>query len=417
MNGRRQLLPSTQEDQSSDLQGLRGNRGSNHGLQRTQRRKVTQLACDNCRTKKTSCDGERPVCDSCSRRSLSCVYSADTSRKSLRLQISQLQQEVDDGKALIERLRILPESEALEALRALRASTPHSLAPVASSSSVLGGGLAHRRPSDLLANRVLLPPTQSGMESEFQISHPFAYPVLEPLDPDSANVYGWFSPVPEPQGSGRQETSGINLQLPAPFRQENATGTSSSAPNASPDRGQLAAQLKNLTMSHWSRTPIDDEFTSKILSHFFAAHYPIFACFDAQQFLDDLVERRLDYCSPFLVTSVLTLACQSYTTFDMRSASFSVAFQQEAKILWTAERSHDNALNLAAMCYLAMAAGMSGHEDMAFALLKDIRAMATRMNLFGVQPTDELLGVFHQLPLEKFKAMATAAWGTYGWLT
>ncbi|KAK2040168.1 hypothetical protein LZ31DRAFT_558122 [Colletotrichum somersetense] len=415
MSGLRKLLPGTQEDQSSDLQGLRG-KGSNHGLQRTQRRKVTQLACDNCRAKKTSCDGERPVCDSCSRRSLSCVYSADTSRKALKLQISQLQQEVDDSKALIERLRILPESEALEALRALRKSTPHPLEPAALS-PVLGCGLARRRPSNLLASRGLLPPSQSDMESELQISHPFAYPVLESLDPDSINVYGWFSSVQDLRGSGRHETSGINLQFPSPSRQETATGRAYSTPSAFPDRDRLAAQLRNLTMSYWSRTPIDDEFTSNVLSHFFTAHYPIFACFDAQQFLDDLVERRLDYCSPFLVTSVLTLACQSYTTFDVRSASFSVAFQQEGKLLWTVERSHDNALNLAAMCYLAMAAGISGHEDLAFALLKDIRAMATRMDLFGVWPTDELLRVFHQLPLEKFKAMATAAWGTYGWLT
>ncbi|KAK2006708.1 hypothetical protein LZ32DRAFT_79142 [Colletotrichum eremochloae] len=404
MSHLRKLLPAGPEDRDAQLQGLQGRDSNQEQPQRQKRKAPVRIACINCRAKKISCDGKEPMCGSCSRRSLICVYGEDTSRKALRLQISRLQQEVDDNKTLIQRLKTLSEDEAIETLRALRASTPAAVLPTSD------GGLTRSRPSDLSVNRALLPPTQSSVESELQMLHPFAYPVLEPLNLDSTDVHGWFTGKPD-------ITSTANLLLPSPLRQEAVTGRSSSTPNAFPGREQFAAQLKNLTMSYWSRTPIDNELTSDILSHFFTAHYPIFACFDAHQFLDDLVERRLDYCSPFLVTSVLTLACQSFTTFDVRSASFSVAFQQEAKVLWNAERSHDSALNLAAMCYLAMASGMSGHEDLASALLKDIRAMATRMNLFGAQPTDELLQVFYQLPLEKFKAMAAAAWGTYGWLT
>jgi hypothetical protein len=85
--------------------------------------------------------------------------------------------------------------------------------------------------------------------------------------------------------------------------------------------------------------------------------------------------------------------------------------------LWHAERSNDDPITLAAMCYLAMAAGMSGREDLGVLLLGDIRAMAPRMNLFGARPSNEVLKTYHQLLPEQLKAIAAAAWGAYGWLT
>jgi hypothetical protein len=92
-------------------------------------------------------------------------------------------------------------------------------------------------------------------------------------------------------------------------------------------------------------------------------------------------------------------------------------FEQDAKALWQAERSNDRPVNLAAMCYLAMATGMSGDEDAAVALLTDIRAMVARMNLFGTSPSRQDLEEFHKLPPADFRAMAAAAWGAYSWLT
>jgi hypothetical protein len=66
---------------------------------------------------------------------------------------------------------------------------------------------------------------------------------------------------------------------------------------------------------------------------------------------------------------------------------------------------------------LSMASGMGGREDFMLQLIEDIRAMAARMNLFGTRVSDETLKTFHQLPPDKFRASAAAAWGAYGWLT
>ena len=69
------------------------------------------------------------------------------------------------------------------------------------------------------------------------------------------------------------------------------------------------------------------------------------------------------------------------------------------------------------MTFLSMSGRMAGREDLMLQTLADIRAMAARMNLFGVRVSDEALKSFHQLSPDKFRALATAAWGAYGWLT
>jgi hypothetical protein len=69
------------------------------------------------------------------------------------------------------------------------------------------------------------------------------------------------------------------------------------------------------------------------------------------------------------------------------------------------------------MVCLSMGSGMGGREDLMLQTIADIRAMAARMNLFGTRVSDETLKTFHQLPPDKFRASAAAAWGAYGWLT
>lgn len=64
-----------------------------------------------------------------------------------------------------------------------------------------------------------------------------------------------------------------------------------------------------------------------------------------------------------------------------------------------------------------MSGGMAGREDLMLQTLADIRAMAARMNLFGIRVSEEALKSFHQVPQDKFRALASAAWGAYGWLT
>jgi hypothetical protein len=60
---------------------------------------------------------------------------------------------------------------------------------------------------------------------------------------------------------------------------------------------------------------------------------------------------------------------------------------------------------------------MYGDEHLRFNAMTDTRAMAKRMTLIGVQPTEEIIKGFHQLPADKIKEISQAAWGIYGALS
>ncbi|RBR09333.1 uncharacterized protein FIESC28_09941 [Fusarium coffeatum] len=268
------------------------------------------------------------------------------------------------------------------------------------------------RPSELRTIHGILPPTESVLEFELNARHPFAYPPLEPLDLKSVAIDGWF--CFEDQPFARNRPSPRNHSTPE------ETGTrilSVATSEPMPDWQLCDSRLTLLDMAYWSKIPIDNPFVSRILSHFLTAHFPLFPCFDMNLFLDDMIQRNTDCCSTFLVASIMSIACQSFSAFDIRSAPLSISFEQEARLLWETERHNDSSTNLAAMAFLSMSGGMAGREELMLQTLADIRAMAARMNLFGIRVSDEALKFFHELPPDKFRALASAAWGAYGWLT
>ena len=74
-------------------------------------------------------------------------------------------------------------------------------------------------------------------------------------------------------------------------------------------------------------------------------------------------------------------------------------------------------MTLAAMNYLAVAAIWGGRNELGVTLMEEIRSTGSRMNLFDVRPTKDLLDSFIRLPSEDIKALAHVAWGCYGWST
>jgi hypothetical protein len=89
----------------------------------------------------------------------------------------------------------------------------------------------------------------------------------------------------------------------------------------------------------------------------------------------------------------------------------------EAEKLCRVEQRSHTSNTLSALSYLTIAAGVSGKDELGISLSKKIRALAQKMGLFGVEPTDQLASRFHCLPQEKIKSLASAAWGAYGYLT
>lgn len=79
------------------------------------RQKLTTTACEPCRTRKIRCDGNKPSCEACAKRSQQCIYQATPDIKSaneyvdsLVNRVAQLEQELNNAHATILRLSANP---------------------------------------------------------------------------------------------------------------------------------------------------------------------------------------------------------------------------------------------------------------------------------------------------------------------
>jgi hypothetical protein len=74
-------------------------------------------ACDQCRTRKIKCNGERPTCLECTKRSTSCHYatqSAETQNQALKRKFKLLQAENEAYAELFELIKTSSDSESRE---------------------------------------------------------------------------------------------------------------------------------------------------------------------------------------------------------------------------------------------------------------------------------------------------------------
>lgn len=72
------------------------------------------------------------------------------------------------------------------------------------------------------------------------------------------------------------------------------------------------ARLATLNMSMWTTVPIPNDLAAAAISLYLQTDHPLLGFFDADIFLEDLVEGRSRYCSPLLVSSLLFWALVSH---------------------------------------------------------------------------------------------------------
>ncbi|KAI8937165.1 hypothetical protein NX059_006377 [Plenodomus lindquistii] len=78
---------------------------------RTPRGKITSIACESCRKRKSKCDGVRPKCNTCQSKNLTCVYDVAEDGKTttqLRAHVRRLAKDADDLKSLLVSLVMAP---------------------------------------------------------------------------------------------------------------------------------------------------------------------------------------------------------------------------------------------------------------------------------------------------------------------
>jgi len=82
---------------------------------RTPRGKITSIACESCRKRKSKCDGVRPKCNTCQSKNLTCVYDVAEDGKTttqLRAHVRRLAKELEDMKSVVSLLAMAPDRAA-----------------------------------------------------------------------------------------------------------------------------------------------------------------------------------------------------------------------------------------------------------------------------------------------------------------
>lgn len=227
----------------------------------------------------------------------------------MKHRIQLLHGRLKQHEELVDHLRDAPEHEALAIIRRLR-STGNLTDTLASLS---GRTEIAVRPSNIDTARAMQPPTGSQFEFELNLLYHSVYPPLEPLECTSVALDGIFarsfhrglvSSVPQHTDRiGFGETNNVQSTvhtLPAPLSADDVDGDH-----------YVDFRLSLLQVEYWTQVPIDNGFAARVISHYLENDHPLWGCFDADLFLSDLVDHRLDACSPFLFNALMAFACVS----------------------------------------------------------------------------------------------------------
>ena len=201
-------------------------------------------------------------------------------------QLDTLQSNFNQYANLVDQLKTLPEHEALKLLQRLR-SSENALSP-----------LSTVRLSNHKTSQALLPKTSSRIEFELTALHGIVYPTLLPIDITRLSI----SPLEKP-ASPLISNSGSLVRKP------------SNTPIVLAEAGSKPycdSRLKDLDISYWTKVPISDLSAAALISLYLETDQTIVAFIDADLFVDNLVNRMPRFCSSFLVTAMLYVACVSH---------------------------------------------------------------------------------------------------------
>lgn len=185
-----------------------------------------------------------------------------------------------ESAKILRQLTSGPEDEAIEKLRKLRAGKFPS------------SGLTLDEPSNSSLDRAVPPSGFSTFEFELTARHQNAYPRILSVDVSNIEL--------EPFSIANDGVAGMNA---GPTNEPSIWHRETLPPK--PDH------FRSLDMSYWTTIPIRNELAITIITTYLSENHHMFGFFDAELFLNDLLERKLDFCSAFLVNSVFSCACVS----------------------------------------------------------------------------------------------------------
>ncbi|KAF2016331.1 hypothetical protein BU24DRAFT_422676 [Aaosphaeria arxii CBS 175.79] len=180
---------------------------------RTPRGKITSIACESCRKRKSKCDGVRPKCNTCQTKNLICVYDVAEDGKTttqLRAHVRRLAKELDDMKSVVSLLTMAPD-------RATAASWATELEK---------NGFAHHSAEEIKKSLQDTPEQQTQLQEQESLSTPASEGLRRPSHSLTASSYDGSSREDRSREQSQPVFGGFNpgaMDGTAPFNINEAT--------------------------------------------------------------------------------------------------------------------------------------------------------------------------------------------------
>ncbi|KAK8024103.1 hypothetical protein PG993_012169 [Apiospora rasikravindrae] len=399
--------PRTDPDQSSSS-------GNTQEDTNKRKRVGTQIACNSCRIKKTrvadpatKCDGRRPTCGPCRKRTADCAYSP---RKDLG----------EEPHELLELLKWLPEHRAVDVLRVLRANDGDCAAALSVIKSGPGGT---RRPSDYNVPLGEIP-AQSPLEIELMARHTIAYPMLQPISIAALQESNLLRSVRS------HRPTELSFQRPIDTRDPLVTGElfnidadsavklyrlhGAKEDSLPISRDYCDDRLSGLDITAWTTVQVSNELAARIISLYLKTDHPMLGTFDPDLFVSDLITQQRRFCSSLLVNALLYWGSQMYSAIDKEVKKHARLFCAEAERLWLEAKHTDTLLNMAGAQLLSLAFMGHGKDHACLKYLTEAVNMGVRLKLFGrldaIGEEDQ-----RKMAVDDQSATSFAAWGIFNW--
>ncbi|KAF2647779.1 hypothetical protein K491DRAFT_671684 [Lophiostoma macrostomum CBS 122681] len=359
-----------------------------------------RAACNPCRTRKTKCDAQRPICGACTSRDSPCEYDIPpgTSRyTSLKRKHEDLEKENAQLLELFDMLKHRPESDAYSILHRIR--TSNDLLSVLA--FIRAGDVLIQARTSFKAPAWSPPPPRANSSTEILLNtyHTHAYPTVPPLEDSGTDL-------------GQKRESVLDIEAGG-----SSTLTDDEIGNArslSKPHKLCDDRLYRVKASQWTTVTDDDTIVANLLSLYLSWEHTTLRLFDEDYFLDQLADGKKSYCSPLLVNAILAIATLNYISIDSTETNgLSRRFFQEARRLWHEEEGKVELLHVPAAIFLNAWCNYNSKDRLGSLFLAQGVQIAKDSRLFRrLHMQDDEMD--EESP-EHRRGRAIIAWGIFNW--
>jgi hypothetical protein len=176
----------------------------------------------------------------------------------------------------------------------------------------------------------------------------------------------------------------------------------------------LDSRISSVDAAYWTRVTDDNALVAQLISLYLSTDYVFYGTFHKDLFLDDLVGKRLRFCSPLLVNAICAAGLHSSDKQSNRAQwwrpnTLGYTFMAEAKRLYELEADEGRITTIQAASTLSQRLMMDGLDKVGMVYEIQITAMVEKVQLNSAPPPTTNGRLYLNL--------LTTAWGLFNWRT